>query len=617
MKRLLPFILFLAVSCTTATPPPAATSPAAAQTPMAAPAAVSAAPAAVSAAPMTASAAPPVHVVIVGTTDVHGWFAGHADAKNAANRWGGLAILSSYVDALRAANDGRVVLVDSGDLFQGTLESNIFEGEPVVKGYNALGYNAAAVGNHEFDYGPVGPDAVATKPGDDPLGALKRNASMMNFPLLSANMREKATGATPAWAHRSTIVDVGGVKIGILGLSTPSTPEVTMPANVVSLSFNEPAMAAVDEAADLRRRGADMVIVIAHMGGRCTDVNDVHDVASCETQQEAMAFLHAIPKGTIDAYFAGHTHSQMREYIEGVPTLQALAYSREFSTLDAWIDPVRHRVDHTEMRPLTMLCTAVFAGTETCDSKQAKGATELVPRLFEGKTIVADPKIEALFAPYLAKVAEKRNEPVGVTAPAAVVRSYTKEAPLGDLLTDLMRSATGADVGFLNSGGIRADLPAGALKYSDIFEVSPFDNFPTVVTLTGAQIAEALRLTADGEHGILQVSGLRYTYDATKDADKPPTQRSRIVSVTLANGAPLDPNGLYRVVLPDFLAAGGDGIAPVMKEVPPSRIAPDGSIPLRDLFVRELRKRGPSQTIATKPEGRITVLHVAGGGDEH
>lgn len=583
MKRLLAAVLFLSVACTTTRTPNAVPPPAG-----------------------------PVHVVLVGTTDVHGWFAGHDEKlkDGTPNHWGGLAILASYVDALRAANDGRVVLVDSGDLFQGTLESNIFEGEPVVKGYNALGYSAAAVGNHEFDYGPVGPDAVVTKPGQDPLGALKRNASMMTFPMLSANMREKATGATPAWAHRSTMVTTGGVRIGVIGLSTPDTPNVTMPANVTTLDFREPVAAAVDEAADLRAHGADMVIVIAHMGGRCTDLVDDHDVASCETEQEVMQFLHAIPPGTIDAYFAGHTHSQIRQVIDGVPTMQGLAYSREFSTLDAWIDPVKHRVERTQLRPLTMLCSAVFAGTETCDPKQAKGATQLVPRVYEGKTIAPDAKVAAIFAPYLEKVAEKRKEPVGIRSTAPISRSYATEAALGDLLADLMRSGTGADVAFINSGGIRADLPAGDLRYSDVFEVSPFDNFPAVVTLTGAQIAEMLRLTTNGDHGILQVSGLKYTYDATKDADKPAPQRQRIVSVTLTDGTPLDPKATFRVAMPDFLAVGGDGLMPVMQNVPKAEIHVDQSAPLRELFVRELRKRGAAgATLSVAKDGRVTVLN--------
>src|SRR6185369_11258647 len=265
----------------------------------------------------------PEHLVIVGTTDVHGWFNGHGS-------YGGAPTLASYVAALRDANPGHVVLVDSGDLFQGTMESNMFEGEPVILSYNALGYTAAAVGNHEFDYGPLGPNAVPRSPGDDPFGALERNAKLAAFPLLSANMVEKSTGKPPWWAKPSILVDAGGVKLGIIGLSTPDTPNVTMGANVTTLSFTDPVPAAIREAKSLRDRGAEAVIVIAHMGGRCKDLNDVNDVASCAENQEAMTFLKALPPGTIDAYFAGHTHSQMRQIVNGVPTLQALAYSREF-----------------------------------------------------------------------------------------------------------------------------------------------------------------------------------------------------------------------------------------------------------------------------------------------
>src|SRR3954465_12449835 len=107
-----------------------------------------------------------VHVIIVGTTDVHGWF-------NGPGPYGGAPTLASYLSALRAANPGHVLLVDSGDLFQGTMESNMFEGEPIIRAYNALGYPASAVGNHEFDYGPIGPNAVPRSPGDDPFGALE------------------------------------------------------------------------------------------------------------------------------------------------------------------------------------------------------------------------------------------------------------------------------------------------------------------------------------------------------------------------------------------------------------------------------------------------------------
>ncbi len=547
----------------------------------------------------------PVHVVVVGTTDVHGWFAGHDDR---APHYGGLPLFASYVEALRAANQGNVILVDSGDLFQGTLESNLFEGEPVVAGYNAIGYNAAAVGNHEFDYGPVGPDSVARTKDQDPLGALKRNAAAAHFPFLAANLVEAASGKTPSWVKPYIVVTTGGAKIGIIGLSTPDTPNVTTPQNVASLRFTDPVQAVRRAASELRSQKVDAIIAIGHMGGKCGDIKNVEDAGSCEKEQEAMRLLTALPPGTIDGYFAGHTHQQMRNIINGVPASQGLAYSREFSTLDLWIDPVAHHVTKSALRPLTMICASVFTGTESCDSHDAPKGTAMVPRTFEGRTIAADAKLAALLQPYLEKVAAKRNEKLGIKTTAPFTREYSKESTLGDLMTDAIRSGTGADIAVVNSGGIRATLKAGDLVYGDVFEVSPFDNYVAVVPLTGAQVLDALQRTSNGERGILQVSGLRYTIDAAKDSGKPAAERQRVVAATLADGKALDRAATYKVAMPDFLSSGGDGLMPIMQHVPKEKVdVLYDHGPLREIMISALQKRGGE--LSPKVEGRITVLN--------
>ena len=546
-----------------------------------------------------------VHIVIVGTTDVHGWFAGHDDKQS---HTGGLALFASYVQALRAANPGHVVLVDSGDMFQGTLESNLFEGEAVVKGYNLLGYSAAAIGNHEFDYGPVGPDPVARTADEDPLGALKKNAAAARFPFLSANLTEVATGATPEWARRTTIVDAGGARVGIIGLSTPDTPNVTTPQNVKSLRFGDPVLSAVAAAKELRAAGADAVIVIAHMGGRCTDLKDVLDAASCDGDQEAMRFLNRIPAGLIDGYFAGHTHSQMRQFIAAVPVLQALPYSREFSTLDMWVDPAAHRVVRSDIRPHTMICLSVFAGTETCDPRQAPKDAALVPRTFEGQTIAADQAMTALFAPYLEKVSIKRNEPLGLHVTATLTSAYSKESTLGDLLADALREGMAADIGLVNSGGLRAPMRAGDLVYGDMFEISPFDNFPAIVTMTGDQVAELLRRTSTGDRGIMQVSGIRYTVDVAKDSALPESSRNRLVDVTTEDGRSLEAVKLYKVAMPDFLAVGGEGLGKLMESIPKDRIVIHADLgPMREVFIAALQKR--HQPITPVLQKRIVLLN--------
>ena len=572
MRRPFPLVLFLlALSCATAPPPPPAE---------------------------------PVHVVFVHTTDVHGWFNGHIETPpggGPAVVWGGLPTLAGYVDVLRGQHDGRVIVVDSGDMFQGTLESNLFEGEAVVLGYNHIGYAAVAVGNHEFDYGPLGEDVVARKPGDDPLGALKRNTQVAKFPFLSANMVEKSTGKIPDWSRPYTIVSRGGARIGIIGLSTPDTPNVTMTANVTSLSFTDPVAATIKAAAELRAQDVDAIVVIAHMGGRCTNNNDPHAVDSCDRDQEATRYLNALPPGTIDAYFAGHTHARMRHYINGVPTLQAGALSREFSTLDLWIDTAANRVTKSEMRPQTMICASVYEGTEECDPRQGAGK-KLVPRVYGGVPIKPGTTIALALDPYLKKVAAKREQPLGIKVATPFTRSYSGESPLGNLLADALREGSGSDIGIMNSGGIRADLVAGDLVYGDVFAVSPFDNFPAVVRMTGKQIRDFLLATTTGQRGIMQVSGLRYTIDASKPGS------DRLVSAVLSNGEPLQLDATYKVAMPDFVAGGGDGTQEVMRDVGTSNVQIDFARPIRDAVIEALRRK--PQPLTPKLEGRITVLNA-------
>jgi 5'-nucleotidase len=553
--------------------------------------------------PATAPQSGPVHVVFVHTTDVHGWFNGHAETPPGGGEgviWGGLPTLASYIEVLREQHDNRVIVIDSGDMFQGTLESNLFEGAAVIRGYNRIGYAAAAVGNHEFDYGPLGEDVVARKPGDDPLGALKRNTQLAMFPFLSANMVEKSTGQVPDWARPYTVVTRGGAKVGIIGLSTPDTPNVTMSANVITLSFTDPVAATIKAAQELRAQDVDAIIVIAHMGGRCTKNDDPHDPSSCEDQHEVMKYLAALPPGTIDAYFAGHTHSRMRHVINGVPTLQAGALSREFSTLDLWIDTANNKVAKSELRPQTMICSFVYEGSEECDPRNGAGK-KLVPRTYNGQTIKPSARLASALAPYLRQVAAKREQRLGIKVTTPVTRNSAGESPLGNLIADALRAGTQSDIGFMNSGGIRSDLIAGDLVYGDVFAVSPFDNFPAVVRMTGRQIKDFLLATTSGTRGIMQVSGLRYVVDVAKGPD-------RIVSMTLPSGEPLQLDKTYQVVMPDFVAGGGDGTQDVMRDVGTENVLIYYARPIRDLLAEEWKKQ--PQPLAPKTDGRITVLNA-------
>ncbi|HEX9161282.1 MAG TPA: 5'-nucleotidase, partial [Thermoanaerobaculia bacterium] len=168
-------------------------------------------------------------------------------------------------------------------------------------------------------------------------------------------------------------------------------------------------------------------------------------------------------------------------------------------------------------------------------------------------------------------------------------------------IADALRAAMHSDMAFMNSGGIRSNLRAGDLAYSDIFEVSPFDNYPAVIEMTGAQITQALQLLTSSDRGLMQVSGLRYTVDAQKPA------ADRLVSVTLDDGTPIDPAKLYRVAMPDFLASGGDGLLPVMRAIPAEHFTVLQDRTIRDVLPDVLRTF--PQPLVPKTEGRIIVLN--------
>ena len=159
-----------------------------------------------------------------------------------------------------------------------------------------------------------------------------------------------------------------------------------------------------------------------------------------------MKYLRGLPPGTIDAFFAGHTHSRMAHYVNGVPALQGLALSREFSTLDLWIDTQNDKVTKSGIRPPTMICSFVYEGTEECDPRTGAGK-KLVPRVFHGTTVAPDRRVAVALAPYLRQVAAKREQKLGIKVATPFTRSYSSESPLGNLLADAIREGTESDIG--------------------------------------------------------------------------------------------------------------------------------------------------------------------------
>ncbi|MBK7862807.1 MAG: bifunctional metallophosphatase/5'-nucleotidase [Archangiaceae bacterium] len=517
--------------------------------------------------PAEVKEAGPIHLTIVGTNDLHGWLMAIAEGGVKA---GGLAALAGYVKILREENPGGVLLLDAGDLFQGTLASNLSEGEAVIAAMNAVGFDAAAIGNHEFDFGPVGPHVTA-QDGEDVFGVLKARMAQAKFPMLSANIYEHDSKARPEWlpGDGTAIFERHGVKIGVIGLTTPQTPQTTLPINVASLRFAPLAPEALTAANRLREKGAQVVIAVMHAGGKCARWDDAKDTSSCDTSQaEVFTMLSALPPGTLDAVVAGHVHNIVGHVFAGTPVIETYSMDKSFGTIDLYLDPISHAVlaDHTEIKPVQPICELVDQESKSCDPKALKGKlVQATVAEFHGKPIVPDQKVANLVAPALDKVTELQHKPLGLKVPKGLGRNYEAESALGSFLADSLRGMEKADVALVNPGGLRADLKAGDLTYGAVFEVIPFDNAIATLDLSGEELTRLLKAAYAGRKGVFQIAGLQTKISRCVTLD-------RLKSVTLDSGKPIDPAARYRVVMPDFLARGGDGLAGVLTTIEPAHI---------------------------------------------
>jgi 5'-nucleotidase len=523
-----------------------------------------------------------VTISVIATTDLHGGVLQRGER-------GGLALFGGYLRNLRAArlrDGGGVLLVDSGDMFQGTLESNLNEGAAVVRAYNRLGYAAAAIGNHEFDYGPVGPQATPTTPSDDPRGALKARAAEARFPLLTANVIDESTGQPVAWPNvrPSTMVTVAGVKVGIVGVTTTSTPVTTIAENLRGLTFAPLAPAIEREASQLRASGASAVVVVAHAGGRCRTFDTPADISSCDAMSEIMSVARALPPGLVDVIAAGHTHQGMANQVNGIAVVEGYSAGRTFSRVDLTVSRARGTIVGLQIFPPTDLCAREDPTTRACDGSAP--AAQLVAAHYEGRPVVADPAIADVLDPAVRAAGAVKNESLGVVLDTDLPRSAQTESALGNLLADEILAATPhADVSIVNGGAIRTSLPAGTLTYGQLYELYPFDNRLVTLTLTGDQMSRIVAFNLQRREPpleILSTAGVQAAASCESDGLR--------VALRRGDGSLIAKDDRLTVVTNDFVASGGDGVLSPVGSLGPTRS--EGLPLLRDAVADGLRRRG-------------------------
>jgi len=433
---------------------------------------------------------------VITMSDFHGALSNRPDERGRSQ--GGAVALSAAIEKAQRECTGqcRSIVVDAGDLFSGAPASDWDAGKPTVAVFNRLHVAAGAIGNHEFDFGQ---------------DTLRMRLKELEYAVLGANVRGPDGRPLP-WLKADTVVVRGGVRIGIIGTAGEHTATSTKLRNVRQLTFLDAAPIISERVRALRAGGAQIVIALAHDGARCD--RDKPDVCSG-------GGLDIIEKLTDkpDVFVMGHSHTNIVLRRRDMPVVQTSSNGRAIAVVDVPLDGGQARA---EIRPV--------------NGEERAGA---------------DPIVDSIVTAATAKVQARMDRPVATIAEALLRRG--NQYALGNLVTDAARVKGNADFGAWNNGGIRTDIPAGPITFGGVHGISPFGNVLVRIRLRGRDLAVAAERWVWNGRPNSHVSGLTIEYDPAKP------QGQRVVRVLGANGAPLDPDRIYALVINDFMIDDPEG----------------------------------------------------------
>ena len=466
-------------------------------------------------------------ITILHTNDHHGRFWKNSDGEY------GMAARKTVIDGIRAevaANGGHSLLLDGGDVNTGVPESDLQDAVPDFKGMNLLGYQAMAVGNHEFD---------------KPLGILKMQRDLAQFPMLSANIYDRGQRMFEPYK----IFNLGGVRVGVMGMTTEDTYKMVLPENVKNIEFRSVVAEAAKVVPELRAK-SDVVIAATHMGH--------YENGNHGTQAPGDVEMARAVKG-IDLVVGGHSQNPAcmkaenvldQAYVPGnecKPDRQNSTWIVQAHEWGKYVGRADFEYRNGEFKLVKYALVPVNLKKPV---KDAAGKTTLVtytPEIAENKEMLA------LLSPYQEFGQQKLGVEIGSTdgkleGDRSVIRA--KPASMGVLVGLAMMEKTKADFAVVNAGGVRDSIPAGKITYKDVLKVQPFGNTVITVDMTGKEVMDYLNASAKmsvGSGAFAQFAGVKLVIKG-----------GAVVSASI-KGAPVDPQKTYRMTLNNFQATGGDG----------------------------------------------------------
>lgn len=495
-------------------------------------------------------------ITLLSTTDLHGHIYPVDYTTNTPSNEG-LAKVATLIRKVRAAA-GEVLLVDCGDTIQGTPlmyhhnRINNTPTDPMMLVMNALHYDALVVGNHEYNFG---------------LNVLQKARREAQFPWLSANT-ERTIDNSPAFDAR-IIKTLHGVRVGVLGLTTPGIPSWEDKENYAGLRFTDPVEAARRGVTNLRKKDkVDVVVLAMHMGLEENLATGIVSASQVPNENAALKIVRSVPG--IDVLFMGHTHRTVPSLnVDTTLLTQAGRWGDHLSRADVYLE-----------RDDAAAAWRVVAKSSTC-----------IP--VESST-KPDPEVLALAKPYHDETQAWLARPIGRSAKAlSSAESRLRDTAIIDLVQRVQLDAGKADVSFTASFTLNAHLPKGPVTVRDIAGLYVYDNTLVVIDLTGAQIKEALEHSAlyfrPYEQGktaaqLFDSSIPGYNFDLAEGVDytidlKRP-QGSRITHLTFG-GKPLDPTQHFRVAINNYRLNGGGGYTMFHN----ARVLYRSNVEIRDLIL--------------------------------
>jgi len=499
-------------------------------------------------------------IVVMHTNDVHGGI-GQRKATFMSREFppslGGGASQASIIEVERRRaqeNGWGFLLIDDGDIFQGTPVGTKTKGRAVIDYMNRIGYDLLTVGNHDFDMG---------------VDNLRELAKMAKFPFLGANVVDANTGKILSFLKPYLIKDVGGIRLGIIGLCTTETQQMSFPGNIKGVKFLPAAPVMERYIREVKAKGADLVVGSVHLGIPWGVKDAYQRMMEREKRGErrtwminAMELAHQVPG--IDILFCGHIHVGYRhpweEPSHHTILFQTYAYGSSLGEITLLVDPR----------------TKTLAGYEL----PTKDGELLTPFSDE---FWPNPQIARRIGDEVIQVEKGMKKPIGYTK-VNITRGDASNNLMGFVVVDAMRERMGGDFAFINLGGIRREISAGPITTKDIFEVLPFGNQAVIIKMDGRFLKKILEIRVSDDHHGLITSGGEIVYNHNRpDMDR--ITRFKI------GGKTLGPDKIYNVVTTDFIAQGNIGLN-ILTTIPQDKIYYSG-VPVRLMVLEYVKNHSP------------------------